>query len=82
MTMTRRSTIGAGAAAALLPSALHAAAPMATAQAPGFFRFRVGDMQVTAINDGVATRPSEGLVPNAPPGAAIASTAVGRISRQ
>ena len=69
MTVTRRSTIGAGVAAALLPSALKAGAPMATTQAPGYFRFRVGDMQVTAISDGVAVRPSEGLVPNAPVGA-------------
>ncbi len=45
-----------------------AAQPLATAQAPAFFRYRVGDLQVTAINDGVFVRPSEGLVPNAPPG--------------
>ena len=39
---------------------------MATSQAPAFFRFRVGDMQVTAISDGVASRPTEGLIVNAP----------------
>lgn len=39
---------------------------MATAQAPAFFRYRVGDMQVTAISDGVAARPAEGLIVNAP----------------
>ena len=73
MTVTRRSAIKAGLAAAALPSAIlpftaKAAQPLATAQAPAFFRYRVGDIQVTAINDGVAVRPSEGLVPNAPPG--------------
>ena len=39
---------------------------MATAQAPAFFRYRLGDMQVTAISDGVASRPAEGLIVNAP----------------
>jgi glyoxylase-like metal-dependent hydrolase (beta-lactamase superfamily II) len=73
MTVTRRSAIGVGLAAATLPSAMflsaaRAAQPLATAQAPAFFRYRVGDMQVTAINDGVFTRATEGLVPNAPPG--------------
>ena len=73
MSVTRRSAIGAGLAAAALPSALfsataRAAQPLAIAQAPAFFRYRVGDLQVTAINDGVYVRPSEGLVPNAPPG--------------
>jgi len=73
MTITRRSTVGAAFAAVALPSALipsmaRAAQPLATAQAPAFFRYRVGDLQVTAINDGVYVRPSEGLVPNAPPG--------------
>lgn len=69
MDMTRRTAIGAGAAAALLPTAPQAAAPMATTQAPGFFRFKVGDYQVTAINDGAATRPTDGFIPNAPAGA-------------
>ncbi len=68
MTSTRRLVLGAGLAAAVIPS-LRAAQPQATTQAPAFFRYRVGDIQVTAINDGVAVRPSEGLVPNAPPGA-------------
>ena len=38
-------------------------------QAPAFFRYRIGDMQVTAIHNGIAERPTEGLIPNAPPGA-------------
>jgi glyoxylase-like metal-dependent hydrolase (beta-lactamase superfamily II) len=41
-------------------------APAATAQqAPGFYRFKVGDIEVTAINDGFARRPLEGLIKNA-----------------
>ena len=73
MTITRRSAVGAALAAVAAPAAsiasiARAAQPLATAQAPGFFRYRVGDLQLTAINDGVFVRPSEGLVPNAPAG--------------
>jgi len=42
-----------------------AAAPLATGQAPGFYRYKVGDLQITAISDGVARRPVEGFVRNA-----------------
>lgn len=34
-------------------------------QAPGWYRYRIGDMVVTAINDGVARRPLEGFIRNA-----------------
>ena len=34
-------------------------------QAPGFYRYKVGDIEVTAINDGFARRPLEGFVRNA-----------------
>jgi glyoxylase-like metal-dependent hydrolase (beta-lactamase superfamily II) len=34
-------------------------------QAPGFYRYKVGDITLTAINDGFARRPIEGLVRNA-----------------
>jgi glyoxylase-like metal-dependent hydrolase (beta-lactamase superfamily II) len=37
----------------------------ATGQAPGFYRYKVGDMTVTAINDGFAQRPLEGFIRNA-----------------
>jgi len=37
-------------------------------QAPGFYRYKVGDLMVTAVTDGVAHRPVEGLVRNAEPG--------------
>ena len=72
MTITRRiigSSIGAAVAASALPRLAGAAQPPATGQAPGFFRYHVGDMQVTAINDGLAYRGVDGFVPNAPPGA-------------
>ena len=72
MTITRRaigSTIAATLAAAAWPGRGDAAQPLATTQAPGFFRYRVGDMQVTAINDGMAYRGLDGFVPNAPAGA-------------
>jgi glyoxylase-like metal-dependent hydrolase (beta-lactamase superfamily II) len=36
-----------------------------TGQAPGFYRYKIGDIEVTAINDGVAPRPVQGFVRNA-----------------
>jgi glyoxylase-like metal-dependent hydrolase (beta-lactamase superfamily II) len=43
--------------------------PLAGQQAPSFFRYRVGALQVTAVHDGMAYRSLDGFVPNAPPGA-------------
>jgi glyoxylase-like metal-dependent hydrolase (beta-lactamase superfamily II) len=44
-----------------------AAAPLQGAQAPGFYRIKVGEIEVTLVNDGAATRPlAEGFVRNAP----------------
>jgi glyoxylase-like metal-dependent hydrolase (beta-lactamase superfamily II) len=61
MELTRRHvlTAAAGAAAApLLPAiSANAAAPMADKQAPSFYRYKVGDVQVTVISDGVSTFP-------------------------
>ena len=59
-------TAAPGAAA---PAATTApAAPMsAPTQAPGFYRYKVGDIEVTAVNDGVWSRPLDpGFVRNAP----------------
>jgi glyoxylase-like metal-dependent hydrolase (beta-lactamase superfamily II) len=39
--------------------------PSDTDQAPGFYRYRIGDITVTAINDGNAVRPIDGLIRNA-----------------
>lgn len=68
MTTDRRTMIAgaaAMAAAASLPELAEAAAPLATTQAPGFYRYKAGDYQVTAINDGFAMRPLEGFIRNA-----------------
>lgn len=71
--ITRRHALAAAAAAAAAPaigsSAMISSAQAQTAapaQAPGFYRYKVGDITVTAINDGFALRPLEGFVRNAP----------------
>jgi glyoxylase-like metal-dependent hydrolase (beta-lactamase superfamily II) len=67
MQMTRRHALTAGAAALAVASRLpaHAAQPASGKQAPGFYRYRVGDIEVTAISDGFASRPLDGFIPNA-----------------
>jgi glyoxylase-like metal-dependent hydrolase (beta-lactamase superfamily II) len=59
MELTRRHALAGAAALAatpLLPQApANAAAPMADKQAPSFYRYKVGDVQVTVISDGVNT---------------------------
>ena len=74
MTITRR-TVLAGTALAAAPIAgpaiAQTASPPAPAQgaasrqAPGFYRYKVGDIEVTAVNDGSAPRPLEGFIRNA-----------------
>lgn len=56
--------LAAGGAALLASSgAVTAQTPTAAGQAPGFYRWRVGDIVVTAINDGFSPRASlEGVV--------------------
>lgn len=41
-------------------------APAPQAQAPGFYRFKVGSFTVTTVHDGFVSRPLEGFVRNAP----------------
>jgi glyoxylase-like metal-dependent hydrolase (beta-lactamase superfamily II) len=75
MTLTRRTVLAstALAAAPIAGPALAQTAPSTPApaqgsgsrQAPGFYRYKVGDIEVTAINDGFAQRPLEGFVRNA-----------------
>jgi glyoxylase-like metal-dependent hydrolase (beta-lactamase superfamily II) len=73
---TRRSFVAAGPAAlsaislagsawAQAPGAGATPAAGATRQAPGFYRYKVGEIEVTAINDGYAPRDVEGFVRNA-----------------
>jgi glyoxylase-like metal-dependent hydrolase (beta-lactamase superfamily II) len=70
MELTRRHVLTAAAgiaAAPLLPAvSADAAAPMADKQAPSFYRYKVGDIQVNAIFDGSTTFPlDEKFIPNA-----------------
>jgi glyoxylase-like metal-dependent hydrolase (beta-lactamase superfamily II) len=70
MSVNRR-TVLAGAAAmsaagiTASENIAQAAAPLATNQAPGFYRYKAGDLQITAINDGFFRRPLEGFIRNA-----------------
>src|ERR1700738_3370840 len=63
MQLTRRHALAAAAGIAatpLLPSApVNAAAPVADKQAPSFYRYKVGDIQVTVVSDGRFTFPLE-----------------------
>ncbi|HEV2557319.1 MAG TPA: MBL fold metallo-hydrolase [Microvirga sp.] len=71
MTLSRRTVLAAAplaAAASMGGPALaqtQTPAPAASRQAPGFYRFKVGDLEVTAVNDGFAPRPLEGFISNA-----------------
>ena len=55
--LTRRAALAGAATIAMAPLAatlpVHAAAPPAGKQAPGYYRYKVGDFEVTAILDGV-----------------------------
>jgi glyoxylase-like metal-dependent hydrolase (beta-lactamase superfamily II) len=69
-TFTRRHLLAGAAAAATLPSLIaapsRAAAPAANRQAPSFYRAKVGDYEVTVVNDGARVAPpADGYVRNA-----------------
>ncbi len=71
MIASNRRMLFAGSAAfasalALPAAAQQATAPAPAAQAPGFYRFRVGGWLVTTVHDGFFRRPLEGFVRNAP----------------
>jgi len=72
MTSTTRRQVLSGAAAAgaalltVSPRAARASAPIATQQNAGFYRFKVGDIEVTILHDGARTFPySDTFVKNA-----------------
>lgn len=71
MSISRRAALMTAAAAVAAP-AMHispakAAAPMSGTQAPGFYRFKIGDFEITALNDGQVNREINAtLFPNAP----------------
>jgi glyoxylase-like metal-dependent hydrolase (beta-lactamase superfamily II) len=50
--------------AALTAAPISAAAPMAKTNAPGFYRFMLGDFEVTALNDGTTELPVNQLLKN------------------
>ncbi|MGL4325569.1 MAG: MBL fold metallo-hydrolase [Beijerinckiaceae bacterium] len=71
--LSRRAALAGTAAAlampalSLAPQRATAAAPPSGKQAPGFFRFKIGDFECTALHDGVVQRKVEqGYIPNAP----------------
>ena len=69
MTLSRRHLFHSTAALAALNAgmaAAHAAAPLSKTQAPGFYRYMVGELELTAVHDGFYSRPLDGLVTNAP----------------
>lgn len=69
MLISRRAAMTAGVAAVGMGSAMgaaRAAQPLAAAQAPAFFRSKIGAFEITSINDGVAYRPLDGFIKNAP----------------
>jgi glyoxylase-like metal-dependent hydrolase (beta-lactamase superfamily II) len=79
--LTRRSlltTAAAVGATAIVPaatsSAARAATPAAGKQAPGFYRYKVGDFEVTQVADGARTFPMpDGFVRNIPKEQALAA---------
>ena len=65
--LTRRSLMAGAAAATTLPLAAHAAAPLSGAQAPAFYRHKIGSFELTAVHDGVWYRDiDDKFVRNAP----------------
>lgn len=68
---TRRGLIAAASTVALAGHPMTAAAqtapaPTASRQAPGFYRFKVGEAEITVLHDGYVGRRAEGLVRNVP----------------
>jgi glyoxylase-like metal-dependent hydrolase (beta-lactamase superfamily II) len=58
MNLTRRAALFGATATAVIPAlpttSAQAAAPISGKQAPGFYRYKVGDIEVTVVTDGVA----------------------------
>ena len=63
MLITRRTILATAPVAAVMSGSAMAQAPAATPpvtegrQMPGFYRYKVGDFEVTAFHDGTAVRP-------------------------
>ena len=68
MSLSRRAVLGASAAVAASMAAppVRAAAPQIGKQAPAFYRYKVGSIEITVVNDGVSRMPiTEDFVSNA-----------------
>jgi glyoxylase-like metal-dependent hydrolase (beta-lactamase superfamily II) len=72
--LSRRALLAGAASVATTPA--FAAAPVAGVQAPGFYRSKLGDFELTQIADGAATFPiPDGFVANVPKDKVIAAAA-------
>jgi glyoxylase-like metal-dependent hydrolase (beta-lactamase superfamily II) len=81
--LTRRHLLGGAAAAGAIALAQHspgyAAAPLKGQQAPGLYRYKVGDLECTSINDGARTFPMpDNFVRNVPKEQALAAAEAAR----
>jgi glyoxylase-like metal-dependent hydrolase (beta-lactamase superfamily II) len=77
---SRRTVLAAGAAALTLPPLLaapaRAAVPVSGHQAPGFYRFRLGEYEVTILHDGARSfPPPDNFVTNVPHDRALQAAA-------
>jgi len=75
--LSRRAMLAGAAAAPLAPlvsTAARAAAPVSGAQAPSFYRYKVGSLECTSVADGARTFPMpDGFVKNVPKDQALAA---------
>jgi hypothetical protein len=55
--LTRRGMLAGAAAAPFATTFARAAAPAAGAQAPGFYRYKVGSTEITVVTDGANRLP-------------------------
>jgi glyoxylase-like metal-dependent hydrolase (beta-lactamase superfamily II) len=68
------AAVSAAAVTGLRPIAANAAVPQSGAQAPGFYRYKVGSFECTSINDGARTFPMpEKFITNLPKEEALAA---------
>lgn len=66
--LSRRHVLGGAVTAAVVAASptARAAAPKSGQQAPGFYRYKLGDMELTVVNDGVSRMPiTDDFVDNA-----------------
>ena len=85
MDLTRRNALLGGVAAATLPAfgAVHAAAPAVGKQNAGFYRYKVGDIEVTVVTDGVnRMKLPDNFVTNMKPDDVKAALAANHMSRE